>query len=304
MATQGSLLGVILFGLQINDLKQSVKYGSVILYADDTTIYMLGKSIRCLRTKLQFDLDELSMWLKCNKLLLNVEKTKVMYVDRENLNPKLYLSIDGEQIEQVETFKFLGVTICNNLRFEKHIRLLYTKLQNAMYMSRKCLHILPRSCLLTLYYAYFNSHLTYAISVWGTLCRKQLLDQLYILQKKIVRMITKSNPREHCMPLFKELKILTIFDAINIDLCKNIFKIKMKIAPKVMTMWYQRNPKTRNGLILPKYILGIANNSFLTKSIMLWNSISENIRSCKSLYQLKRMYKMYCLSKILTSTTT
>ena len=43
---QGSLLGVLLFQILINDLPKCLKFCSSILYADDTTIYCIGKSVR------------------------------------------------------------------------------------------------------------------------------------------------------------------------------------------------------------------------------------------------------------------
>ena len=76
--SQGSLLGVLLFLIEINDLRHSLKHTSSILYADDTMIYVIGKNLRMLQLKMQQDLEYLSMWLRSNKLLLNVKKTKFM----------------------------------------------------------------------------------------------------------------------------------------------------------------------------------------------------------------------------------
>ena len=61
---QGSLLGVLLFQILINDFPNCLKFCSSILSADDTTIYCIGKSICFLKCKMQADLDSLSVWLK------------------------------------------------------------------------------------------------------------------------------------------------------------------------------------------------------------------------------------------------
>ena len=106
---QGSLLGVLLFKLYINDIHTSLRYCNSILYADDTTIFVVGKYLRFLRTKMQFDLDKLYEWLKVNRLKLNVAKTKSMVFSREGLNPNVELIIDKQYIETVSSFKFLGV---------------------------------------------------------------------------------------------------------------------------------------------------------------------------------------------------
>ena len=79
---QGSLLGVLLFQLIINDLHRVLKFCSSILYADDTTIYVIGKNCLFLEKKLQSDLNRVSMWLKANSLSLNITKTKFMHFTR------------------------------------------------------------------------------------------------------------------------------------------------------------------------------------------------------------------------------
>ena len=45
---QGSLLGVLLFKLYINDLPKCLKNSMSILYVDDTTIYVIGCSLKFL----------------------------------------------------------------------------------------------------------------------------------------------------------------------------------------------------------------------------------------------------------------
>ena len=93
---QGSLLGALLFQLLINDLPNCLKFCTSILYADDTTLYVYGKSLRFLRQKMQSDLNSLQGWLCANMLKLNVSKTKVLLFNRENLFPNIALCIDNE----------------------------------------------------------------------------------------------------------------------------------------------------------------------------------------------------------------
>ena len=76
---QGSILGPVLFIIYMNDLSLSQKKSNVILYADDTVV----KS-RISASKIDDDhdraLDKVNDWLIKNKLTLNKEKTKSMFL--------------------------------------------------------------------------------------------------------------------------------------------------------------------------------------------------------------------------------
>ena len=63
------------------------------------------------------------MWGQDNNLSLNVIKTKEMIVDYRKRRPEhapilIYVAV----VEQVESFKFLGVPITNKLEWSKHTK--------------------------------------------------------------------------------------------------------------------------------------------------------------------------------------
>jgi hypothetical protein len=93
------VLGLLFFIWYINDAVEVVVGCQIYFFVDDTLL-----------SKLNRDLENLSKWLKFNKLKLNVNKTKDMLVsgrtttaDAETTN----LHIDGDQIERVKTIKNL-----------------------------------------------------------------------------------------------------------------------------------------------------------------------------------------------------
>ena len=222
---QGSLLGVLLFQLIINDLPTVLKFSSSILYADDTTIYVIGRSVKFMRMKLQKDLDSLQLWLISNNLKLNVSKTKLLLFNKSALSPIVDLFIDGESIENVTCFKFLGIILDSSLSFMQHYTMLYEKLLKSSFVIGYLSKVIPLSCMRQLYYAYFDSHLNYGLVIWFPLLKKPYQNRIYLLQKRIVRHMCGAHFRDHCMPLFKQEKVLVLHDVMKVENCKLMFKL-------------------------------------------------------------------------------
>ena len=67
---EGSILGPLLFIINIIDLPGCCKYTGIFIFADDTNISSIG----CNRNQIESDLKDISCWLVANKLSLNLEK--------------------------------------------------------------------------------------------------------------------------------------------------------------------------------------------------------------------------------------
>ena len=72
---QGSILGPLLFLIYTNDLSKVCTYTTLILFADDTNIFLNGLDIKQMQKTINKELLNISNWLKANKLSLNVKKT-------------------------------------------------------------------------------------------------------------------------------------------------------------------------------------------------------------------------------------
>ena len=84
------------------------------------------------------------------------------------------------------------------------------KLSRANGMLSKIRYYVSRDVLLSLYYALFHSHLSYATNVWALNANstKRILN----LQKKAVRLMTFSDFDAHSLPLFTQLRMLSFHD--------------------------------------------------------------------------------------------
>ena len=87
---------------------------TIIKFADDTTV--VGLITDNDETAYREEVRDLAVWCQDYNLSLNVSKTKVLIVDdRKSQAEQAPIYIDRAVVERVESFKFLGVHITNEL---------------------------------------------------------------------------------------------------------------------------------------------------------------------------------------------
>ena len=118
---QGSILGSLFFSILINDLVNSSRLFSFLMYADDTTIYFNLEDFPADNREIAInkELDKVNGWLKLNKLIVNVEKTKCMFFRKKRTPENISLYIDNKSIDTVSHFNFLGLFIDESLSWKK-----------------------------------------------------------------------------------------------------------------------------------------------------------------------------------------
>ena len=118
-------------------------------------------------------------------------------------------------IYSTESVKYLGVNIDTNLSWQHHVNDLSIKLNRANALLFKIRKYVSPKILRSIYFAIFDSHLSYFSSI----------KQILILQKKTVRIINLQPRNSHTSPLFKQNFILKFQDKIRLEnICQKIFK--------------------------------------------------------------------------------
>ena len=105
------------------------------MYADDTTIYVNLEDFAHLNmeNEINDEIEKITIWLKVNKLSLNVQKTKLTIFHRKQKHiQNLNISINGINIERVESFNFLGIILQETLSWDSHVTLVKTKVSKVM----------------------------------------------------------------------------------------------------------------------------------------------------------------------------
>ena len=135
-APRGGVLSPLLYSLFTHDCMARHDSNTIIKFADNTTV--VGLITDNDETAYREEARDLAGWCQNNNLSLNVTKTKEMIVDyRKRRTAHAPILIDGAVVEQVESFKFLGVHITNKLSWSKHTKTVVKRTRQSLFPLRK-----------------------------------------------------------------------------------------------------------------------------------------------------------------------
>ncbi|VEN59337.1 unnamed protein product [Callosobruchus maculatus] len=208
---QGSVLGHILFIIFINDLANIIDNPMIALtnFADDSNIVVGEKLVDDLISRTDKYFDKAREWFNTNRLVLNEQKTNIV-VFRTNRSRKdipTSVPLINQDFELSTYTKFLGIYIDQFLRWDKHIESINKKLSKICYSFRITSKYLSLEALRILYHANVESVLRYGLMFWGA----GNIASLFVLQKRIIRLIDKMGFQQSCRGVFKEKQILMLY---------------------------------------------------------------------------------------------
>ena len=165
-APQGCVLSPLLFSLYTNNCTSSHPSVKLLKFADDTTL--IGLISNGDEAAYRKEVDSLAFWCSQNHLELNACKTVEMVADfRRSPAPTIPLIMCDSPVNTVESFRFLGTIMAQDLRWAENITSTIKKAQQRMFFLRQLKKFnMPQKVMVEFYTAIIESILTSSITIW------------------------------------------------------------------------------------------------------------------------------------------
>ncbi|GFG29899.1 hypothetical protein Cfor_02255, partial [Coptotermes formosanus] len=272
---QGSILGPLFFLCYINDLPKIInKENSMVLFADDTSIIITDTNKLDFNINVNQTFEDINTWFQANILTLNFNKTHYLEFKTKNYyNVKTQITYDEESITNATEIKFLGLIIDDTLSWRQHIDQIISKISTACYALRNIKHVVPLDTLKVIYFAHIHSIISYGIILWGC---SSYAKKVFLLQKKIIRIITNTKPRDSCREIFKNMEIMTLYSQYIYSL--TLYTINNKYLFNTNNEIHKYRTRYNNNLHLPIVNLSKFHKGAYISGVKVFNHLPQYIK--------------------------
>lgn len=123
------------------------------------------------------------------------------------------------------------------------------------------------------------------------LCKCSKSNEVFLVQKRIIRCEMEVSQHESCRNLFKKLEIMILELLVVVHQKQDQFTINFQI--------HNHNPRNRIDFHFKTKKLRIAQKSFCTRGLVLYNMLPSNIKNVDSMKLLKKSFRdvsIFCKS--------
>ena len=281
-AAQGSVLAPLIFILYINDLSLP---GMTIKFADDTSIAIAADTSDKMYERMAEVCNSMNDWCFLNQQILNKNKTVTMHFH------KIISRVSLQKSERI--VKLLGTYLDDTFNWEPQIDHICSKLNKAFFAILKLKQSVPKSTLITMYYALAYPHLSYNIILWGQAVN---IQQVFINQKRILRLIFDLKRTQSCRNIFKENKILTLASIYIMKCPLYVFKNKDKFKQNLEN--HQYNTRHRTDIMVPRHSTALYEKSPYYACMKIFNKLPTEIKKIHSMNGFRSTMKKYLCENV------
>ena len=288
---QGSVIGPVLFLAYINDLPEGLQ-SKVRLFADDTVVYMTVSSPAD-AALLQKDLQRLEEWEDKWQLSFNSDKCNVLRVTRSTKQIDTEYTLHGQILKQLDSAKYLGVTIEQKLSWNVHISNVVKKANSSTAFLRRNLQIPQTHVKANAYNALVRPQVEYASVVWDPFTKANI-DKIEMVQRRAARFVHNNYRRDVSVSdMISKLGWRSLHQRRTDNRLIMLYKIVHGIvatdfSDKLVPVTRPSRHYHPNSFILPSETKTYIQQSFLPKTIKDWNNLPAAVAAAPSLEAFKR----------------
>ena len=301
---QGSVLGPLLFLIYINDIHNAVPDENIYLFADDSNLFIRGKTKTEIMATAAQCLSKLSDWFLANKLSLSLDKT-CFTVFPASKSEDITISLGLNTLQRVHSCKYLGVIIDAELKWTEHIQYVFSKLIKYVGIFYKLRTKLPVYCLKSLYFAFVHPHLLYGIELYGNACSTHL-EKLAKLNNKILRVLQAADIRTHVTELYAKFFTLPVNELYKLQMATVMHKFyhHIEILPGVFHNYFTRNSEVhrystrqQSDLHVCRVNSALGQRSLKIRGCSIWNGLPTSLKEPCSVKCFRSKLKRYLMTK-------
>ena len=287
---QGSILGLLLFVIIINDLLLAMNKCKILIYADDTEIFYSDKSAKVVEDVINHEANLAGKWFTDNNLIMNLKKGKtefVMYGTSQKLSrqPSCHIEIGGLEINQSSNYEYLGVTLDHHLTLQEQINKIYKKASSRLKLLQRIRPNISPHVAEKIYNAMIRPVLLYCYPMYTSL-GDTAKSKLQSIQDRAQRIVAKDSSIT--------LKWVSLEEArkkrIAIDVFKSINGSCTESLKNIFTKFDHGKNTRGNGslLVLPKVRCESGRKTFPFQGASIYNSLPSDVRNEKYFINFKR----------------
>ena len=225
---QGSILGPLLFNINLCDRVFEKYECDIASYADDNAPHRYNSDLYTILSKLKSCTDSLFIWFKENHIKLNGDKRHLLLTNEKSVS----INIDGSNLTNKKEQKLLGIKFDSSLSFKGHITSLCKKASQKLPGLARIVNYMDLPKRRVLMKAFITSQFSYCPLIWMYRSRT-LNNRINNIHERALRLTYKDNQSSFKELLEKDYSVTVHYKNLQ-ALVTEIFKIKNNLAPDIM----------------------------------------------------------------------
>ena len=291
---QGSILGPLLFNIDICDFFFVNIISDIANCADDTTPYECDQHCDNLINNIELTVEKIFNWFAFNNLKANASKCHLFLSPYQHTT----ININGSVIKSSNSEKLLGITIDSAFTFKEHINTLCRKASQKLHALSRISQYLSEHKNRILFKTFTMSQFNYCPLVW--MCHSRgFNNKINNIHRRALKMVYQDKKSNLQVLLQKDNSVSIHMKNLQY-LATEIYKVKSSLSPEIMKEIFifqeNENYNLRSGTHLMNRNIHTAH--FGTDTITnlgpkIWKIVPDEIKNVSSLLVFKSRIKTW-----------